>query len=91
MSENPNNESDLNDVPEAVVQTRRQISIVWVVPIVAVLIGGWLAFKAISENNINVSMIAQGSSELNISFVVKAKNCREAVASLHSEFRLGKP
>ena len=42
MSEQPNNESDLNDVPEAVVQTRRQISIVWLVPVVALLIGGWL-------------------------------------------------
>jgi paraquat-inducible protein B len=46
---NLNDESDRNDVPEAVVQTRRQISIVWVVPIVAVLIGGWLAYRAISE------------------------------------------
>ncbi len=56
MSENPNNESDLNDVPEAVVQTRRQISIVWVVPIVAVLIGGWLAYKAISEKGPTITI-----------------------------------
>jgi paraquat-inducible protein B len=56
MSEQPNNESDLNDVPEAVVQTRRQISIVWVVPIVAVLIGGWLAYKAISEKGPTITI-----------------------------------
>lgn len=48
-------------------------------------------FKAVSEKGINVSVIAQGSSELNISFVVKTKNCREAVESLHSEFSLGEP
>jgi paraquat-inducible protein B len=56
MNEQPNNESDLNDVPEAVVQTRRQISIVWVVPIVAILIGGWLAYKAISEKGPTITI-----------------------------------
>lgn len=56
MSEQSNNESDLNDVPEAVVQTRRQISIVWVVPIVAILIGGWLAYKAISEKGPTITI-----------------------------------
>jgi paraquat-inducible protein B len=31
------------------VKTGRNFSIVWLVPIVALLIGGWLAFKAVSE------------------------------------------
>ncbi|MGD8519712.1 MAG: MlaD family protein [Desulfobacterales bacterium] len=56
MNEQLNNESDLNDVPEAVVQTRRQISIVWLVPIVALLIGGWLAYKAISEKGPTITI-----------------------------------
>jgi len=42
-------EPDFNDIPEAVVQPRTQISIVWLIPMVAAVIGGWLAFKAISE------------------------------------------
>ncbi|UCE53918.1 MAG: MCE family protein, partial [Desulfobacterales bacterium] len=60
MNEQNNNESELNDVPEdipeAVVQTRRQISIVWLVPVVAILIGGWLAYKAISEKGPTITI-----------------------------------
>ncbi|UCE51445.1 MAG: MCE family protein, partial [Desulfobacterales bacterium] len=37
-------------------QTRRQISIVWLVPVVAILIGGWLAYKAISEKGPTISI-----------------------------------
>jgi paraquat-inducible protein B len=49
MSTETNNETELKDLPQAVVQSKRQISIVWVVPIVAMLIGGWLAYKGLSE------------------------------------------
>jgi paraquat-inducible protein B len=37
------------ELPEAVVAPRRQVSLVWLIPLVAVLIGGWLAYKAYSE------------------------------------------
>jgi len=33
----------------AKIQTKRPFSIVWIVPLVALIIGGWLAYKAISE------------------------------------------
>jgi paraquat-inducible protein B len=60
MNEQKSNESELNDVPdavpEAVIQTRRQISIVWLVPVVAILIGGWLAYKAISEQGPTITI-----------------------------------
>jgi aspartate kinase len=45
-------------------------------------------FKAVADHDINVQMIAQGSSELNISFVVKEEDCEEAVRAVHSEFKL---
>jgi len=45
-------------------------------------------FKAVAERGVNVRMIAQGSSELNISFVVKEKDCEEAVKAIHREFKL---
>lgn len=45
-------------------------------------------FKAVADRGINVRMIAQGSSELNISFVVKEEECEEAVRALHKEFKL---
>jgi len=35
-------------------------------------------------------MIAQGSSELNISFVVKETDGEEAVRAIHEEFKLNK-
>ena len=38
-----------NDIPEAVVKPRRGISIVWIIPIVAALIGAWVAYKSFSE------------------------------------------
>lgn len=37
------------DIPEAVVKARRGISIVWVIPIVAAIIGAWVAYKSFSE------------------------------------------
>ncbi len=47
-------------------------------------------FKAISSKGINVRMIAQGSSELSISFVVGEKDGPESVRALHAEFCLEK-
>jgi aspartate kinase len=47
-------------------------------------------FTAIAHKGINVRMIAQGSSELNISFVVKEADGKKAVRSVHEEFELNK-
>jgi len=39
-----------SSIPDrAVIQTKRNISIVWIVPLVALFIGGWLVFKALTE------------------------------------------
>ncbi|MCJ7722146.1 aspartate kinase [Candidatus Bathyarchaeota archaeon] len=45
-------------------------------------------FSAVSQKGINVRMIAQGSSELNVSFVVKEKDGTETVRAIHKEFKL---
>jgi len=47
-------------------------------------------FTAIADKGINVRMIAQGSSELNISFVVKETDGKKAVRAIHEEFELNK-
>jgi aspartate kinase len=47
-------------------------------------------FTAVANKGINVRMIAQGSSELNISFVVKESEGEEAVRAVHEEFKLDK-
>ena len=47
-------------------------------------------FSSISEKKINVIMITQGSSELNLAFVVNNSDCEEAVRALHETFTLTK-
>ena len=45
-------------------------------------------FSAVAKEGINVRMIAQGSSELNVSFVVKENDGEETVRAIHKEFKL---
>ncbi len=47
-------------------------------------------FGAVQKKGVNVVMIAQGSSELNIAFVVKDSGCKSVVHALHDEFELAK-
>lgn len=47
-------------------------------------------FTAVAKRKVNVIMIAQGSSELNLAFVVKDSDCNAAVQALHDEFELSK-
>jgi len=46
------------------------------------------AFAALGRNGINIIAIAQGSSELSISFAVKTSDVKEAVKAVHEEFKL---
>ncbi|MBM3905497.1 MAG: aspartate kinase [Thaumarchaeota archaeon] len=46
-------------------------------------------FGSVAKRKANVMMIAQGSSELNLAFVVKDSDCAAAVQALHDEFKLG--
>jgi len=47
-------------------------------------------FSTVAKKSINIRMIAQGSSELNISFVVKEKDGAAVVRAIHEEFNLDK-
>ena len=47
-------------------------------------------FSTVAKKGINIRMIAQGSSELNISFVVKEKDGVTVVKAIHEEFNLDK-
>jgi aspartate kinase len=47
-------------------------------------------FSTVAKKGINIRMIAQGSSELNISFVVKEKDGVAVVRAIHEEFDLDK-
>jgi len=46
------------------------------------------AFGALGRKGINIIAIAQGSSELSISFAVKSADVKEAVKAIHEEFEL---
>ena len=46
------------------------------------------AFGSLGRRGINIIAIAQGSSELSISFAVKASDVKEAVKAIHEEFKL---
>ncbi|MBV8879023.1 MAG: aspartate kinase [Planctomycetaceae bacterium] len=72
----------------------RQIQVVEKVAIVAV-IGSYMrghpgtagrVFSAMGKKGVNIMAIAQGSSELSISFIVKGEDGPEAVRGLHEEF-----
>jgi aspartate kinase len=47
-------------------------------------------FTAVAKAGVNVLMIAQGSSEVNISFVVSRNDAKNAAKALHDEFVLRK-
>lgn len=46
------------------------------------------AFGALGRRGINIVAIAQGSSELSISFAVRSSDVKEAVEAIHGEFEL---
>ncbi len=64
MNAENNNETEFQDLPEAVVQSKRQISIVWLIPIIAMLIGGWLAYKGLSEKGPTVTISFESAEGL---------------------------
>jgi aspartate kinase len=47
-------------------------------------------FATVAKAGINIRMIAQGSSELNVSFVVAEKDGEAVVKAIHEEFKLDK-
>ncbi len=54
---NPQSEPQTAEaIPEAVVKTRSGVSIVWLIPLIAALIGGWLAWKAFSEQGPTITI-----------------------------------
>ncbi len=46
------------------------------------------AFSALGRKGINIIAIAQGASEISISFAVKASEVKDAVQAIHEEFQL---
>jgi paraquat-inducible protein B len=65
MTEEQNRKEDSHKLPEAVVSRRRhQISIVWIVPLVALLIGAWLVYKTVSEKGPTITISFESAEGL---------------------------
>jgi paraquat-inducible protein B len=65
MSNSKNERPELKGSPEPEFRTRkRRISIVWLIPLVALAIGGWLVYKAISEKGPTVSITFKSAEGL---------------------------
>jgi len=54
----------LGETPVAEVRTKRSFSVVWVIPLVALLIGGWLAYKAFSEKGPTITITFENAEGL---------------------------
>jgi len=64
MREQQIEETGASGSARAVVQTRKTISIVWIVPLVAILIGGWLAYKAVIEKGPTITITFESAEGL---------------------------
>lgn len=64
MSEDNSEMKRIERVPVAEVRTNRNLSVIWVVPIVALIIAGWLAFKAYSEKGPEITIAFESAEGL---------------------------
>jgi paraquat-inducible protein B len=65
MSDPYSSNPDFPEVPAASVKTRRRrFSLVWLVPVVAALIGGWLVVKALTEKGPQVTITFKSAEGL---------------------------
>ncbi|MBM9513961.1 PqiB family protein [Desulfogranum marinum] len=56
MKKNTEPKQSVLQTADPVIKSQRSISIVWLIPIVALLIGGWLAYKAITEKGPTITL-----------------------------------
>ena len=65
MSESKKDRPELKGAPEPVIRTKKRgISIIWLVPLVALAVGGWLVYKAISEKGPTVTITFKSAEGL---------------------------
>ncbi len=64
MNEQQMEETGASGPARAVVKPKKSISIVWIVPLVALLIGGWLAYKAITEKGPTITITFKSAEGL---------------------------
>ena len=56
MTQESSNHEKPAAIPQAVMKTKKSFSIVWLVPLVAILIGGGLIYKAVTEKGPEITI-----------------------------------
>jgi paraquat-inducible protein B len=51
------NDNAFSDIPEAVTDSSRGFSVIWLIPLIAVLVAGWLAYKTFTERGPEITII----------------------------------
>jgi len=64
MTDHDTDRTTLGEVPRPAVKTKRQFSIVWLIPLVAALIGAWLAYRTLAEKGPTITIIFQTAEGL---------------------------
>ncbi|MEA1945977.1 MAG: MlaD family protein, partial [Thermodesulfobacteriota bacterium] len=66
MNEQQIQETAASGAAQAVVKPKKSISIVWIVPLVALLIGGWLLYKAVTEKGPTITITFESAEGLEV-------------------------
>jgi paraquat-inducible protein B len=64
MTEQPDGSAIIPEAATPEIKQRRSFSIVWIVPIVALLIGAWLVYKAVSEKGPTITITFESAEGL---------------------------
>jgi len=69
-----------NKTPEPLIRKKKSLSIIWIIPLIAAMIGGWLVYKSISEKGPVISIIFNtaegleaGKTKINTKMLSSAK------------------
>jgi len=76
------------DIPAAVVKKKKSISLIWLIPLIAVAIGAWLTYKALIEKGPTVTIVFDSAEGLTAG---KTKiKYKDVEVGLVEEIRFGK-
>lgn len=56
MSKQQTDSPELDTIPDVAIKTRSGLSVIWLIPLAAIVIGGWIAYKTISERGPMISI-----------------------------------
>ena len=64
MTDHNTHKPTQDDLPKPVIKRKRQFSIVWLIPLVAALIGAWLAYRTLAEKGPTITITFETAESL---------------------------